>query len=77
MTVTVYSAPDCVQCHYTVKELVSKGIHHNVIDVSTNPGARKVVEDTGITQLPYVVTDDDAWHGFKIEKLRGLSAKDS
>jgi glutaredoxin-like protein NrdH len=78
MTVTVYSKPDCVQCKYTIKhleKLTSKGVRYKVIDVTQDAEARKVVEATGNTTLPYVVTEHGSWHGFKIDSLRGLTSQ--
>lgn len=82
MTITLYSKPDCVQCDYTAKQLKAKGLPFNKFDVTVDAAARKVVEDTGNRTLPYVVVDHgdgtppETWHGFHLEKIRGLS-KDS
>ena len=82
MTITLYSKPNCVQCEYTAKQLDAKGLSYNKIDVTIDAAAREVVEATGNRTLPYVtVVHDDGrpaqdWHGFHLEKIRGLS-KDS
>lgn len=81
MTITLYTKPGCVQCEYTAKHLTAKGLPFNVFDVSESKEARKIVQDTGVFQLPYVVVEHngnvvDTWHGFKDDKIKGLS-KDS
>lgn len=77
MTVTVYTKPDCVQCEYTKKELDKKGLSYNVIDVTKNAGARKALQDMGLSTLPVVTVEQgdrkDSWSGFHIEKLRGIT----
>ena len=73
MTVLVYSKPGCVQCVHTVKQLAKLGVPHRVIDVTQDRQAEQLVRDTGDLQMPYVVAGDQTWHGFRIEKIRGLS----
>lgn len=75
----MYSKPACVQCEWTEKYLQRKELAHNVIDTTDDEDARKVVEDSGILQMPMVVVkhDDgtpDTWHGFNVGKLKGLHA---
>lgn len=78
VTITVYTKPDCVQCIQTKKRLEAKGLSFNVIDVSEDKEARKVVSNTGIYQMPYVTVERDgklvdSWHGFKDDKIKDLT----
>lgn len=55
-----------------------KHISYNVIDVFEDPEARKLVEDTGKLEMPYVrVMDGDEliteWHGFRYNKILELT----
>lgn len=75
--VTVYSAPNCVQCRFTKRELEAKGLEYNEIDVTTDDEARKTLQDMGISQLPAVrvehpFNDVEWWSGFRVELLRAL-----
>jgi glutaredoxin-like protein NrdH len=72
MPVTVYTKPDCVQCEYTKKLLDRKMVPYNEINVAEHPVFAEQLRDKGIQTMPYVVTDNDEWTGFKLEKLRGL-----
>jgi glutaredoxin len=74
IVVEVYGAPDCVQCKYTVKKLAENGIEHRYYDVTVNSTARRVVEQTGKTQLPYVVAGDQSWHGMSPDRIKALRA---
>lgn len=76
-SVTVYSKPGCVQCRFTVKELVAKGVPHTVIDVTKDADARKHLEDLGLRTMPVVEIQHqdgkpERWFGLKVDKLRGL-----
>lgn len=76
ITVTVYSKPDCVQCRFTKRELESKSLNYNEIDVTLDDEARVLLQDLGIQQLPAVRVESgdevEWWSGFRIEKLRAL-----
>jgi glutaredoxin-like protein NrdH len=80
MTVTVYSKPDCVQCNYTKVHLDRNKVHYNVIDVTQDGEALKMLQDKGLIPgtMPVVKVDHgkqiEWWQGFKIEKIRGLNA---
>lgn len=74
MSVTVYTKPDCVQCKYTKVFLDRNMVSYNEIDVEQNPTSAEQLRLKGIRALPYVVTDHEAWQGFKLDKLRGLDS---
>jgi glutaredoxin-like protein NrdH len=74
MTVTVYSKSPCVQCDATYRALDSKGIEYNVIDLSENAAALRIVKELGYLQAPVVVTDDEHWSGFRPDKIAELTS---
>lgn len=77
MTVTVYSKPECVQCDWTKKKLAENGVEYTELDATADGSARKMVEDSGVLQMPMVDVFEngklvDRWHGFKPDKIKGL-----
>lgn len=73
MTVEVYGKPGCVQCKYTNKLLTKDGHNVKYHDITQDPKARQVVEDTGKMQLPLVVAGDKSWHGMNPDKIKALA----
>ena len=72
MLVTVYTNPSCVQCEQTKIYLNRAGVKYDVIDMSTDPAALDMVKGLGFRAAPVVITDDDMWSGFQMEKLAKL-----
>lgn len=70
--VLVYGKPECVQCIYTVKQLVEKDIPYEYHDIIAEEDARRVVLESGKTQLPFVVAGPDSWHGFYPDRIKAL-----
>lgn len=75
MSVTVHSKPSCVQCTATYRALDNKGIDYTVVDVSEDPEAMERIKALGYLQAPVVITDDDHWSGFRIDKIEDLAAR--
>jgi glutaredoxin-like protein NrdH len=72
--VQVYGKEECVQCKYTVKKLDENGIPYQYHDITKDDKARKIVEQSGRTQLPYVVpSETDSWHGFRPDHIKALT----
>lgn len=71
--VTVYTKPACVQCNATFRALEKKGIPFKVVDMSTDPDALEAVRARGFMQAPVVVTEADAWSGFRPDKIEKLN----
>lgn len=74
MIVVVYGRSECVQCRYTVRELVRLGVEHVYVDIDSDVEALDAVAATGIRVLPVVVTAGGVFGGFKPDLLRGLVA---
>lgn len=72
---TVYSKPDCPQCDMTYLKLDREGITYNVIDITKDPEALKIVrEGLGYLQAPVVyVSPDLHWSGFKPDQIVALA----
>ena len=73
ISVTVYTNPNCVQCDQTKRYLDKKEIPYNVVDLSTDEEALKMVLDMGYKSAPVVIAGKDSWSGFRLTKLSDLS----
>ncbi len=73
MSITIYSKPDCMQCHATYRALDKQGLDYTVVDISVEAEAVRTVESLGYRQLPVVVAGEDHWSGFRPERIRQLA----
>lgn len=74
MSITVYSKPRCVQCDATKRALRKQGLDFAEVDMSQDLSALEMVKEMGFQQAPVVVAGDDAWSGFRPDKIKGLVA---
>ena len=74
MSVTVYTLPSCVQCDSTKRMLKSIDVDYEEVDMSQDPVALEMEKTLGYTAAPVVVSGDDHWSGFRMEKIQALSA---
>jgi Glutaredoxin-like protein NrdH len=74
MSVTVYTLPSCVQCDSTKRMLKSIDVDYQEVDMSQDPVALEMVKTLGYTAAPVVVSGEDHWSGFRMEKIQALSA---
>lgn len=72
MSITVYTKPQCVQCNATKRALDKQGLAYSLVDISVDPKALEYVKSLGFAQAPVVVTDNDAWCGFRPDKVKSL-----
>lgn len=72
--ITIYSKPDCVQCHATYQALERKSIPYQVIDLTQDDEALQFVRKLGYQQVPVVVADQEYWSGFRPDMISRLSA---
>ncbi|MFV0433049.1 MAG: glutaredoxin-like protein NrdH [Leucobacter sp.] len=71
--ITVYSAPQCMQCKLTQRALDEQGIDYDVVDLSENPDALDYVKNgLGFSQAPVVETPSDSWAGFQPGRIKDL-----
>jgi glutaredoxin-like protein NrdH len=75
MAVTVYTNPNCVQCESTKRFLNGEGIAYDVQSLQAEENYDKLVEfvNQGFKAAPIVVTDNDIWSGFRLDKLKALA----
>jgi len=67
---TVYTLPACQQCNMTKRTLDAKGAEYQTVDLSTAPDDVVLgFKGRGLMAAPIVVTDSDAWSGFRPDKL--------
>ncbi len=52
MSITVYSKPACVQCTATTRVLLVKGLSVEVVDLTLDDAACKLVQTLGYRQAP-------------------------
>jgi glutaredoxin-like protein NrdH len=70
--IKVFTNPTCVQCDQTKRYLDLKGIEYEVVDLSQDEEALNKVVELGYRSAPVVMTDDDTWSGFRLDKLSAL-----
>ena len=76
---TLYTKPQCVQCDATKRALSKAGLiegaDYRAVDVSQNAEALQEIKDAGFLQAPVVITDTDAWSGFRPDRIADLVAE--
>ena len=74
-SVIVYTKPACPQCDATKRALDRAGVSYQAIDVTSTPEAADMLRDLGYATLPVVMVGEQHWSGFRIDRLRALSAQ--
>lgn len=72
MNVTVYAKPHCPQCAATQRQLKRLGVDYREIDITQDEEALKKVLAAGFKQAPVVMTDREAWSGYRPDKIKAL-----
>ena len=72
MNITVYAKPYCPQCDATKRHLERQGIEYSAIDITQDEQALDQLLQAGFAQAPVVVTEQDAWSGYRPDKIRDL-----
>jgi len=67
--ITVYTQPSCHLCEATKRELTIKGLRYNLVDITKDEVAFEKVKTLGYRSMPVVVTENDHWAGFRVDKL--------
>jgi glutaredoxin-like protein NrdH len=73
MDVTVYTLPNCVQCDMTKKTLNRHYVNYVTVDLSTDDQALQKIRNLGYQQAPVVITENNHWSGFKLDKIKDLA----
>jgi len=61
-----------VQCENTKRFLTLKDIAFVSKMIQDSPEIFSLIEEKGYKTAPIVVTDDDSWSGFRLDKLNAL-----
>lgn len=72
--VTVYTLPACPQCDTTKRYLKKEFIEFKEVQLQNDPQAYEMIISKGFTQAPIVMVGEDAWSGFRLDKLQELKA---
>lgn len=72
MKITVYAKPQCVQCDATKRDLSSRKIDYETVDLTQDADALARIKTMGYAQAPVVVAGDDHWSGFRPDKIKAL-----
>ena len=77
MTFTLYTKANCVQCNATKKALKKKGlvegVDYQAVYVDQDAAALEQLKELGFLQAPVVITENDAWSGFRPDKIANLA----
>lgn len=73
MTITLFTAPSCVQCTATKKALDGKGLDYDTVDVSQDSEALERVRAMGYRQAPVVIAGEEHWCGFRPDLIQKLA----
>lgn len=74
MTHILWTKANCPQCKLTSRQLDAAGIDYEVRSFDDEPELVEEARAMGFQSAPVVITDDDAWCGFRPDKLAGLTA---
>jgi glutaredoxin-like protein NrdH len=61
-----------VQCDQTKRYLSLKGLEFESKMIQDSPEIMPLIEEKGYRSAPVVVTPNDSWSGFRLEKLASL-----
>ncbi|GAA1319241.1 glutaredoxin-like protein NrdH [Brachybacterium tyrofermentans] len=68
----LYTKPQCVQCDATKRDLNSRKIEHETVDLTQDADALAKVKEMGYQRAPVVVTEEDHWSGYRPDKIKVL-----
>ena len=69
MSVTVYTLPSCVQCDSTKRYLERNNVEFTTVDLSEDSAAMNMVKALGYSAAPVVISGDEHWSGFRVDRL--------
>lgn len=76
MTITVYTKPDCVQCHALYIGLFVRGILDvDIVNLATNEAALETIKQKGYLRAPVLVTELDSFSENDTNKLDELAQR--
>lgn len=75
--VTLYSKPNCPKCMATRRDLDKLEVKYKYVDVSEDFQAYTYLKSLGVLSMPYIVTENESWSGYKPGRIKALAASDS
>ena len=75
MSITLYTKPNCVQCNATKRALDKHGLDYETIDLTEDVNALDRIKDMGFQQAPVVFAGEEAWSGFRPDKIKAIAAE--
>ena len=83
--ITIYSKNQCAKCNMTKKFLTNNNIefveinidnenHLNTINKTRDQIISYIKDELGLSTMPIVVTNNDFWGDYRIDKLRSLAS---
>lgn len=72
MNIEFWTKTNCPQCTATDRILKTRNVTITVRSFDTEPGLVDEAKARGFASAPVIITDDDAWSGFRPDKLAGL-----
>lgn len=74
MSVTVFTTgPACHKCNLTKSALAKAGVAYTEVLLADDPVAHAAFQAKGYLTAPVVVTDEEEWFDFRIDKIRELT----
>lgn len=70
MKITIYTNENCVACERTKKAFDTAGVEYETKMLSDHPDALSEFIEKGYREAPIVITDNDEWSGFKLDKIK-------
>lgn len=72
MSVVIYTLPSCVQCDTSKRLMKSMNIEYTEVDLSKNEEAYEMVRALGYTAAPVIISGEQHWSGFRMERIKAL-----
>lgn len=69
----IYTTKSCVKCNMTKAQMDKLGVKYKVVEASEEE--RKRFKEMGHMVFPVVVTEEDNWSDFRMDKIRSLAQK--
>lgn len=74
MPAVIYTLPSCVQCDTSKRLMKSMNIEYTEVDLSQNEEAYEMVRALGYTSAPVIISGEQHWSGFRMERIKSLVA---
>ena len=71
--IKLYTKDNCVKCRLTRMKLVEQDIDFEEHSIDHEAGVADMLREQGFQSAPVVITDNDAWSGFRPNKIEELA----